>query len=50
MVLSGVERLATRLAQRLTGLGYHALALSLTAKTADQREHSTGASVEALDG
>ena len=46
MVLSGVERLATRLAQRLTELGYHALALSLTVKTADQREHSTGASVK----
>jgi DNA polymerase-4 len=46
MVLSGVERLATRLAQRLTELGYHALALSLTVKTADQREQSTGAGVK----
>jgi hypothetical protein len=45
-VLSGVERLASRLAQQLTDLGYHALALSLTVKTADQREHSTGAAVK----
>ena len=46
MVLSGAERLATRLAQRLTELGYHALALSLTVKTADQCEHLIGASVK----
>ena len=46
MVLSGVERLATRLAQRLSDLGYHALALSLIVKTADRRDHSTGASVK----
>ena len=46
MVLSAVERLASRVAHRLQEAGYHALALSLTVTTADRREHSAGSSVK----
>ena len=38
MVLSAVERLASRVAHRLQEAGYHALALSLTVTTTDRRE------------
>ncbi|MBI5566142.1 MAG: hypothetical protein HY870_14695 [Chloroflexi bacterium] len=43
MVLLAVERLASRLAQRLEEGGYQALALSLVVTTIDQHEHTTGA-------
>jgi DNA polymerase-4 len=46
MVLSAVERLASRVAHRLQEAGYHALALSLIVTTTDQREHSAGSSVK----
>ena len=46
MVLSAVERLASRVAHRLQEAGYHALALSLTVTTTDRREHSAGSSVK----
>ncbi len=46
MVLSAVERLAARIAQRLQEAGYHAVALSLKAATTDRREHSAGISVK----
>ena len=46
MVLSAVERLASRIAQRLEESGYQALAVSLVVTTNDQREHTTGSSVK----
>jgi DNA polymerase-4 len=46
MVLSAVERLASRVAHRLQEAGYHALALSLIVTTTDRREHSAGISVK----
>ncbi len=46
MVLSAVERLASRVAHRLQEAGYHALALSLTVTTTDRREQSAGGSVK----
>ncbi len=46
LVLSAVERLASRLAQRLEDSGYQALALSLTVTTIDEHPHTTGASVK----
>ena len=50
MVLSGVERLASRLAQRLQESGYHALALSLTVKTADRTQVHHRCQREAIHG
>jgi len=46
MMLIAVERLATRIAQRLDEAGYHALALSVNVVTADDSEQSTGAPVK----
>ena len=46
MVLTGVERLASRIAQRLEDSGYQALALSLAVTTLDGREQMTGSSVK----
>lgn len=46
MVLSAVERLASRIAQRLEESGYQALAVSLVVTTNDQREYTTGSSVK----
>ncbi len=46
MMLSAVERLASRIAQRLEESGYQALAVSLVVTTNDQREHTTGSSVK----
>jgi hypothetical protein len=46
MVLAAVERLASRVAQRLQEAGYHALALSLTVTTTDRREQAVGSSVK----
>ena len=46
MVLAAVERLATRLAQRLDEAGYHALTLALRVTTADDHEQVTGAPVK----
>lgn len=46
MVLSAVERLASRLAHRLQEAGYHALALSLIVTTLDRREQTAGAAVK----
>ena len=46
MVLAAVECLASRFAHRLDELGHHAMALSLTVTTSDDREQSTGAPVK----
>ncbi len=46
MLLIAVERLTTRLAQRLSEAGYHALALSVNVSTAHERESSAGAPVK----
>lgn len=46
MMLIAVERLATRIAHRLSEAGYHALALSVNVATADESEQSTGAPVK----
>jgi DNA polymerase IV len=46
MILTAVERLATRIAHRLDEAGYHAMELSLTVQTTDDREQVTGTSVK----
>ena len=46
LVLSAVERLASRLAQRLEDNGYQALAMSLSVTTTDAHEQMTGSAVK----
>ena len=46
MLLIAVERLATRIAQRLSEAGYHALALSVSVTTATRYEATAGAPVK----
>lgn len=46
MILTAVERLATRIAHRLGEAGYHAMELSLAVQMIDGHEQVTGASVK----